>query len=410
MDWGQVFRGFVPTAMSLDERDKNEAYRQEQLGIQKAGEQRAQTQFGWQEAAQSRKQGQQKLQDSYLEAARAMEGFRSRLTDENVDVGAIAPELIDFYNKHPTMQNNKHARLVNLNGQNMLVHGSLSRNDVQIAPATREALLEGLSIGDEQLARQFAMTSPEDFQRYRSEESKLGIERGKLKVQQDELAAKAPYFAANTAYLTSRANEPHQVAPGSMVRQSDGSWKQVGTHPYAMRGGAGGGKGEDRESVINHYAQVILDAGEAKTHEEARMKAVQLYGKTSLGRLGIGSQSGPALSLKDFVASYGTGNAAKDMQAYQAFILTTMSDEQLAQKLGAIPAGGGKAPPAKGGAGAEQGRFMESWRNKDGQVDLAAPVLGLGYAASDAFSALPDWYKRQVQLSREYDEQQGLRP
>jgi hypothetical protein len=59
---------------------------------------------------------------------------------------------------------------------------------------------------------------------------------------------------------------------------------------------------------------------------------------------GLGQQ-GPALSFKDYVTSYGSGNAAKDMQGYQSFLLTTLDDEQLAQRLGAIPPGGGKPPP-----------------------------------------------------------------
>jgi hypothetical protein len=210
-----------------------------------------------------------------------------------------------------------------------------------------------------------------------------------------------------------------------MVQQPDGSWKQVGTHPYAMRGSAGADAplSRDEQSLLGG----IMDRYSAEQDPTKRAQIAQEYqlaqSRILLGRgrvpnlpggmvnmPRVSDQQAPAMSFKDFAASYGSGNASKDMQAYQSFLLTTMSDEQLAQKLWAIPAGGGKAPPAKGGAGAEQGRFMESWRNKDGQVDLAAPVLGLGYAASDAFSALPDWYKRQVQLSREYDEQQGLRP
>lgn len=267
MDWGQAFRGFVPVATQLDQQRRDEAFRQEQLGLQKQAEGRSAEQFGWARDDRTRAEAVRKRQDSIMDAARQLDGFRQTLGQPDSDVMDTAGKMVQFWNDHPEMQNGQTARMTTLNGVPMLVNGSLSRNDVTVAPVTRETLQKALSMGDDQLRRNLAYAGgPEAFDRFVTGERTYGLEGRKVGAAETTAGAAMKQAEAAEGMKNVQAEFYRKAADTGNWGQLDLNKAHAGLYNRMPADGAGGARGAFGSAGKQVPIQVFdTDTGQTKT-------------------------------------------------------------------------------------------------------------------------------------------------
>lgn len=199
MALGNMARGAVPVAMELDQQAENTRRWEAENGRAAAAEARNLQQFNFQKQQLERQRAQQAAQDAYMAEAERLGGFRERL-DSGEDPNTVALQL--------AASRNGVAGLTTVGGQPVIANGSLARNDTQVAPVTREALLKGLAASDAALRRRLAMTSPEGFQKWYADE----VDRG-LKSRQVDAAE----IAANAAARNSRTQELYRENEATLL-------------------------------------------------------------------------------------------------------------------------------------------------------------------------------------------------
>lgn len=155
-----------------------------QYALQKGADARANEQWGLQKVGLERANKQAADSDALMARARDLDAVSQQLKNVPDDkLPDFAQSFLTRYNDAPHWQDGRNGRMAVVDGKPVIVHGSLSRNDVQITPVTRESLNGVLSSSQQDLRRQLAMLSGEGFAQYADNQDRLGIERAKVDVQ-----------------------------------------------------------------------------------------------------------------------------------------------------------------------------------------------------------------------------------
>jgi hypothetical protein len=329
---GMAAQGFVPTMMKLDEQkdqkarweaEQAERTRQfnENIGLQK-------DQFGLQKETHAAQMDQiargKKKED---DRAAVHKQFGSAIAQFKKGDYSKAGDFINLYNGNQGAFNDNRVATFSMGPDGYGDVGYYDAKTMKHLGNERYDQNQLLQMANDMYMARLAEIDAPTY----TQQMDLGIKQGTLSNEREKTGIDRKYKL--------------EVVP-QLNRDDNAAALQRVITAAATRGGGGvvQDRTAQREAVISDLAESFLATKKAKSPEEARLMAQQVYHKANLGKLGLGQQ-GPALSFKDYVTSYGSGNAAKDMQGYQGFMLTTLDDEQLAQKLGAIPQGGGKPPP-----------------------------------------------------------------
>lgn len=245
---GMAAQGFVPTMMQLDKQKQDEAFRKEQLGLQKAADARAmaadlRTQQMFDRSITKEDAVKAAYASAYGQLNPLLEAKRSWKPGENDD--EVLTKVMPFYNNQVPdgfSLTNDGSGIYNLVGKDgnvsgpgrsarMILDDAFVKNPAPTRNAIQGAIMNGAMQALQHDPAQAAMLNQMIQQQLNND---FKVEELGLKRSENDM--KAPVYQGQAAYYQSRVNEPHHVPAGSMVLGADGKWTQVGTHPSAGGG------------------------------------------------------------------------------------------------------------------------------------------------------------------------------
>lgn len=244
MDWGQVFKGFVPTAMTLDQQQKDEAYRQEQLGIAKAGEKRSQTKFDQDTTDWTRRQGQIKTMD---DIANKWRGYKERFRAGD---HSFVPEALGPYNKNEGPWADGMTGVFASTPQGPVLHQIKPDGTVAASIPVNEQFF------DDAAMQEMKYASPEMFMQRYDKDRSHGLDVRKVGAAETTANAAMQNANTNEGYRNWMQGRPQYQHVGNRLFQFDASGKLTGTHdaPWSPAQAHVGGAGK-----ANNWTPVAMN-------------------------------------------------------------------------------------------------------------------------------------------------------
>lgn len=246
---GQAARGFVPTAMALDQQDEQKKQWEAQNKRADAAEARANTQFQWLEGDHKRKMDIQAASDAHNK--KWADIFKRVGEGDYSDI----PTLVKSFNNQEGAFNDGTTLTFQSTPQGSVMnHIGADGKLLTSKPMDRQTVMEGLQ---QAALAEKAMLLGGDLAGYVQGERKHGLEVSKLGIERDRLTAQRPLWANQARYFGNKANEPDTIANGSWVPDGKGGYRQL----YNAPPDRGGGQRQGQPLGMTDDGQMIVPDG-----------------------------------------------------------------------------------------------------------------------------------------------------